>query len=652
MRGSYFQRSSPFHRLMISKCRAPSIFTVGFKRQLSSPPNLSQTFANVRKLDRSILSSPLTNSVPIPESTHFSESHYDQYLCSYILKVSAKLGFLRSGKQVHAHMIKSGSHNKLSLQNQTLHVYVKCKEFNDAEKLFDEMRVRNVVTWNTVICGVVDCGCGFRSSLYLGFLCFRRMLVDGVSSDHITYNGLLRACVELDDIEVGKQLHCFIVKLGFVLNCFVSSSLVDLYGKCRLVKDARRVFDEVVCRDLVLWNVMVSCYVLNCLADEAFEVFNLMRLEGVKGDEFTFPSLLNSCGTFGSFKLGKQIHGLVIKLSFDIDVLVASALVDMYAKNGHIEDARKAFDQMAAKNVVTWNTMVVGYGRHGYGREAVRLLRDMFQENLYADELSVASIVSSCGNSSLSCETMQVHAYVVKNGLQAFLSIGNSLINAYSKCGSIASAFQCFSSVTDPDLVTWTSIIGAFAFHGLSEKSIEIFEKMLSQGVRPDPVVFLVVLSACSHGGQVNEGIHYFNSMTTEYQIVPDSEHYTCLIDLHGRAGLLDEAFNLLASMPIEPSSDTLAAFIGACKIHENLGLAKWAAKKLLELEPGKPVNYSLVSNMYASEGHWSDVVRIRKMMRDHCNHKVPGSSWTEITGSIHTFVASDKSQPWLKFPG
>ncbi|KAL5792363.1 hypothetical protein ACOSP7_000957 [Xanthoceras sorbifolium] len=638
--------SIPSSDLMLFKCSAHSIFTVRFKRQLSSPPNISQNPATVRRLDLSLLPSPLTNSVPIPESAHFYESHSDQYRCSHILKISAKFSFLRTGKQVHGRMIKSGSHNKLSLQNQMLHVYVKCREFDDTAKLFDEMRVRNVVTWNTVICGAVDCGCGFSSSLSLGFLYFRRMLLDGVGSDHITFNGLLRACVKLDDVETGRQLHCLIVKLGFVLNCFASSALVDLYGKCRLVKDARWVFDEVVCRDLVLWNVMVSCYALNCLADKAFEVFNSMRLEGVKWDEFTLSSLLNSCGTLGSLKLGKQIHGLIIKQSFDVDVLVASALVDTYAKNVHIEDARWAFDQMAAKNVVSWNTMVVGYGRHGYAREAMRLLRDMFQENIYPDEFSVASILSSCGNLSITCETMQVHAYVVKNGLQAFLSIGNSLIHAYSKCGSISNAFQCFSSVTNPVLVTWTSVIGAFAFHGLSEKSIEIFEKMLSRGVRPDPVVFLVVLSACSHGGLVNEGLHYFNLMTNDYQIVPDSEHYTCLIDLLGRAGLLDESFNILASMPIEPSSDTFAAFIGACKVHGNVGLAEWAAEKLFELEPGNPVNYSLVSNMYASEGRWFDVVRIRKMMRDHCNCKVPGSSWMEITGGTHSFVSSDKSQP------
>ncbi|KAJ0054473.1 hypothetical protein Pint_00460 [Pistacia integerrima] len=623
--------------------RIPRFFNL---QLLSCSPNLSSTST---KHDPSLLAGLPTTSVPIPESNHLNDFHSDHSFCSYALKVLAKwpkFGFLQKGKQIHAHIIKLGLHNKLSLQNQILHVYVKCKEFDNTGKLFDEMHVRNVVTWNTVICGVLGCGFNFKSSPYLGFLYFKRMLLDNVALDQITFNGLLRACVEINDIEMGWQLHCFIVKLGFDPNCFVSSALVDLYGKCGSVEDARRLFNKVVCRDLVFWNVMVSCYALNCLAAEAFRVYDLMLLEGQKGDEFTFSSLLNACGTLRSSELGRQIHGLIIKQFFDLDVSVASALVHMYGKCGNIDDARRVFDAMAAKNLVSWNTMIVGYGQYGDGKEAMRLLRDMFQRNFHPDELTLASILSSCGNLSIICETMQVHAYVVKYGFQAFLSVGNALINAYSKCGSIASAFKCFSSVTNPDLVTWTSIIGAHAFHGLSRESIEIFDRMLSRGIRPDQIAFLGVLSACSHGGLVDEGLHYFNLMINDYQIMPDSEHYTCLIDLLARAGLLHEAYNILASMPFEPRSDAFGAFIGACKVHGEVGLARWAAEKLFHLEPYKPVSYTLVSNMYASEGYWSDVVRIRKKMRDNCNYKVPGCSWMEIAGEIHTFVSSDKSHP------
>ncbi|KAF2291141.1 hypothetical protein GH714_020327 [Hevea brasiliensis] len=472
------------------------------------------------------------------------------------------------------------------------------------------------------------------------------MLLNQVSLDPITLNGLLRACLELNNVEIGGQLHCFILKLGFELSCFVSSALVDLYGKCGLVEDARRIFDKVLCPDLVLWNVMLSCNALNSLEEEAFRVFNLMRLENLIGDGFTFSSMLNSCATLGSCELGRQIHGLIIKLSFDLDIIVSSGLVDMYAKSENIEDARKAFDDMAANNVVSWNTMVVAYGQLGDGKEAMKLLKEMLREVFTPDELTVASILGSCSNASASYEIMQVHAYVVKMGFHSFLSIGNAIINAYAKCGRTASALECFNSVPEPNHVTRTSLVGAYAFNSLPKDSIEMFEKMLSTGVMPDKIAFLGVLSARSHAGLIKEGFRYFSLMIKHYQIIPHLEHYGCLIDLLGRAGFLDEAFSVLTSMPIGQRSDILAAFIGACKIHGYLKLAKWAAEKLLELEPNIPVYYALISNMYASEEQWHDVARVRKLMRDRCDHKVPGCSWIELGGAIHTFVSSDKCHP------
>ncbi|KAM5555406.1 pentatricopeptide repeat-containing protein [Rosa sericea] len=410
------------------------------------------------------------------------------------LKTLAKMGSFRVGKQLHGHVVKLGIQ---SLQIQILNVYVKCKAFNYAQKLFDEMPVRNVVAWNALITGFVDCSSNYESNLFLGFSYFRRMLLERGGPDDITFNGLFRGCIELKDAEIGRQLHCFALKLGFDLSCFVGSALVGLYAKFGLVEDAR-------------W---------------AFGVFNVMRLEGVKGDEFTFSSLLRASSTWGSCEPGKQIHSTVIRQSFNIDVQVSSALVDMYAKNGNIGDARKAFDAMSIRNVVSWNTIIVGYGQHGKGIEAIKLLREMFREHLNPDEFTLASIVSSCGNVPSANELMQVHAYIVKLGFHPFSSIANSLINAYSRCGSIASASKCFNLVIEPDLVTWTSVIRAYAFHGLAKEATQIFDKMLSYGIRPNGIAFLGVLSACSHGGLVKKGLHYFKLMTNDYQVFPDSEH-------------------------------------------------------------------------------------------------------------------------------
>ncbi|XP_050238677.1 pentatricopeptide repeat-containing protein At2g46050, mitochondrial [Mercurialis annua] len=562
------------------------------------------------------------------------------------LKLTATRKFLQGGKQVYTHLIKLGFHNELSFQNQILNVYVKCKKFHDAYKLFDEMTVRNLVTWNTVICGLVDCGSDYQPSLYMGFTFFKRMMLDKVGFDPITLNGLFRACLELNRVDIGRQMHCLVLKNGYELSCFISSALVDLYGKCGLIIEARCVFDRVLYKDLVLWNVMLSCYAFNSLAVEALGVFQLMQLENLTGDGFTFSSLLNSCAILGSWGLGEQIHCLVFKLSFDLDVLVASGLVHMYAKNENVDDARMVFDAMAVKNVVSWNTMVVAYGHQGDDKEAIKLLKEMLREDFAPDELTLASVLSSCGNASADFEIMQVHIYVVKFGFQSFLSIGNAMINAYFKCGRTASALASFGSVSEPNLVTWTSLISGYAFSSFPEDSIAMFEKMLSAGISPDSIAFLGVLSACSHAGLIKKGLHYFGLMVKHYHIFPNVEHYACLIDLLGRAGLLDEAFNLLTSMPIDHRADTFGAFIGACKIHRNVELAELASKKLLELEPNNTVNYVMLSNIYAYEARWHDAASMRKRIKNKCDYKVPGCSWTELHGAVHMFVSGDKCHP------
>ncbi|XP_022958961.1 pentatricopeptide repeat-containing protein At2g46050, mitochondrial isoform X1 [Cucurbita moschata] len=579
-------------------------------------------------------------------STHFGCCRLVHSFSFNVLKAAADLNSIPRGTKLHSLVIKLGLANELSVQNKLLKIYVKCRDLGRARNLFDEMRRRNVVSWNTVICGVVNCGYGgeFKMRERSILSCFKNMLMDMVDPDGVTFNGLFRSCDVMNDVGSGKQLHGFVIKIGFDLDCFVGSAVVDFYAKCGLYEDARLAFSSVLYKDLVLWNVMLYCYVFNCLAKEAIEIFFLMQLEGFTGDDFTFSSLLSSCKYKGSGELGKQLHVHLIKHSFDLDILVASSLVNMYAKNNHLYDARKAFDEMPIRNSVSWTTMIVGYGQQEHGKEAVKLLRRMFEEDYYPDELTFASVLSSCGFTSGASELIQVHSCLIKLGFEAFLSVNNGLINAYSKCGTISPALRCFRLIAEPDLVSWTSIICGFAFCGLEKAAVELFDKMLSQGIRPDKIAFLGVLSACSHGGFVNMGLHYFNLMTNEYQIVPDSEHLTCLIDLIGRAGSLDEAFKLLKSVSEEAGPDAFRSFIRACRTHGRLRLAKWAME--FASDPCKPVNSSLMSNMYASEGRWSDVARMRKLLKDSCEPKVPGFSWIEIAGYNHLFVSSDRSHP------
>lgn len=632
---------------MLICCRSHSILTVHFKNSLLLAANFHRTLYKTSKSSqKDDQLSRVSASMEISDPTHFTNPYYTQSFYSYSLKFCAKKGFLAQGQQLHASIIKSGFfHNMLWLQNQIVNLYIKCKQVDDASKVFDEILVRNVVTWNIMISGLVGCGGSFCD---LGFCYFRRMMLERFVPDSTTFTGLIKLSIEQNDIEIGRQLHGLVIKVGLCEDCYVSSVLVDLYAKFWVVEDARKVFDFCLDKDVVLWNVMVSCYALNGLGGEAFRVFKLMALNGVKGDDFTFTSLINVCSSRGPCEFGSLIHGIVLKQGFDMDVVVASALVDMYIKKEVMYDARKVFQAMKFRNLISWTTLIVGYGRHGDGKEATMLLVQMLGEGLNPDELTLASVLSSCGNLSLSGEIVQIHGYALKTAISSFLSVGNALINAYSKSGNISGAFLSFNLIIEPDLVSWTSMIGACAFHGLSGAGIQLFEKMLSHNIRPDKVAFLEVLSACCHGGLVYEGFHYFALMTDAYEVVPDLDHYTCLVDLLGRGGHLIEAFTILHSMPIQPESDTLGAFIGACKVYGNVELAKWAAEQLVTLEPHMPVNYTLLSNMYASTECWNDVSRVRKIMRDNCQYKVPGCSWIESAGEVHTFMSSEKTHPQM----
>ncbi|KAI5431271.1 hypothetical protein KIW84_035444 [Lathyrus oleraceus] len=388
--------------------------------------------------------SRLRASMSIPDQTHFEDHDTVRLFCSNALKISAEKGYLPEGKQLHA-------------------------QTEDAKKLFDGLPVRNVVSWNIMIRGIVG-SCDNENELDRKQLCFsyfKRMLLEMVVPDYITLNGLICSCARFYDAEMGIQLHCFTVKVGFDLDCFVGCALVDLYAKCGFVENARRVKEA--------FSSMLSV-----LSDDAL----------------------------GYYDFGKQIHSLVLRQSFDSDVLVASALINMYAKNKNIIDARRVFDEMSIRNVVAWNTMVVGCGNHGDGNEVMRLLREMLREGFLPDELTISSVISSCGYASAITETLQAHAFAVKLSCHDFLSVANSLISAYSKCGSIASAFKCFELTSQPDLVTWTSLICAYAFHGLAKEATEMFEKMLSRGIIPDKIAFLGVLTACAHRGFVTKGLH------------------------------------------------------------------------------------------------------------------------------------------------
>ncbi|EAZ39333.1 hypothetical protein OsJ_23759 [Oryza sativa Japonica Group] len=409
-------------------------------------------------------------------------------------------------------------------------------------------------------------------------------------------------------------VHPLAVKSGSGSDARVATALADAYAKSGLVDRARRVFDETPLRDQVLWNVMVSCYSSHGLVRECWDVFGSMRRSGFPGDGFTFSALLSvrassssSCYDHANLLLvlGSSVHGIVIRLGLHLDVVVATALLDI-------------------------------------GKEAFDLFVSMMRHGFCPDELTLASLLSSCADMAAANEATQLHAYTVRRGLQDFLQVGNALIMAYGKNGFVQEAKRTFGMIHNPDLVTWSSMVSSFAYLGLAKSAIDLFDRMLQQGIRADGIAFLGVLSACSHAGLIEDGFKYFLLMTRDYKIDPTPQHLACLVDLLGRAGRIRDAYEFLVNMSCDANVDVIGAFLGACRMRGNIESAKWAASRLFSLKPDDPINYLLISNTYAAAGDWNELAKVRSVMRNMCGNKVPGCSWIEIGGIVQTFVSND----------
>ncbi|CAN6339913.1 unnamed protein product [Urochloa humidicola] len=450
-----------------------------------------------------------------------------------------------------------------------------------------------------------------------------------------------------------QALHALLLKSGRASRPHAATRLAIAYADSGHLIHARRVFDETPHKDLVLWNAMVACYAAHGLPLHAWALVASMRRSGghgLAGDGFTFSALLRAHRQADSaddvvmlLRLGALAHGLVLRMGHLADVVVATALLDMYAKCGRIADARRVFDGMVVRNIVSWNAIIVCYGCNGEGKDAVEQFRWMLRDGrCFPDERTLASVLSSCANMAAANEAVQVHAYAQKRGLQGFLQVANALIMVYGKNGFVREVTRIFAMTDNLDVVTWSSMVSSYAYLGHANDAICVFERMLQQGIQPDGIAFLGVLSACSHAGLIEDGLHYFLMMTRGYHIDPGPQHLACLVDLLGRAGRIEEAYNVVVKLSCESNADIAGAFLGACKMRGNIELAKWAADKLLCLEPSEAANYLLMSNTFAAAGDWNELAKVRSMMRNRCVNKVPGCSWIEIGGTVRTFVSND----------
>lgn len=443
-----------------------------------------------------------------------------------------------------------------------------------------------------------------------------------------------------------RQVHAQIVASGTLNNLIVANKLLYIYALHKALTDAHALFNGMKERDPVSWSVMVGGFskvgdFINC-----FETFREFIRCGMQLDSYTLPFVIRGCRDRKDIVMGRLIHDIVLKSGLDLDQFVCAAFVDMYAKCKVIDDARQLFDQMPSRDLVTWTVMIGGCTESGKANESWDLFERMRGEGVVPDNVAMVSVVYACAKLGSIHKARLVHDFLTRNNFLLDVILGTAMIDMYAKCGSIDSAREIFDRMRQKNVISWSAMIAAYGYHGQGKKALDLFPRMLSSGVSPNRITFVSLLYACSHTGLVEEGFRLFSSMWDDFAVRPDVKHCTCMVDLLGRAGRLDEALKFIESMSVEKDEGLWGALLGACRIHKNVDLAEMAAKSLLELQPQNPGHYVLLSNVYANAGRWQDVAKIRDLMTRKRLKKIPGWTWIEVENKIHQFSVGDNTHP------
>ncbi|XP_039121037.1 putative pentatricopeptide repeat-containing protein At3g05240 [Dioscorea cayenensis subsp. rotundata] len=456
----------------------------------------------------------------------------------------------------------------------------------------------------------------------------------GLSPDHFTFPFALKVCAEMPDRTTGRCIHSRVVKTGYQFDAYVNATLVRMYACCGDVECARSLFDAEKDPNVVAWTTMIAGYVANGRACEAIALFKEMVEMGITPNEITMVHVLGACAHARDLETGRWVHARTRSMG-RCNVVLGTALVDMYARCGSLRIAREVFDEMRERNQVTWNVMISGYNQYEKFDDVFRMFRGMCEAGLRPDKVTLLSLLGACGGNGDLSLGQGVHGYVekVNGGCWSDEELGTSLLDMYIKSGDTESAVKVFRGLKRRDVVAWTSMIVGLAMNGDGKKAVKMFKEMSNEGVRPDGVAFVGVMSACSHAGMVDEGRKLFDSMQTVYGVRPEVEHYGCMVDLLSRAGRLQEAEGLLKMMPMAPSMQIWGAMLSGCESYGEVQVAERVRDQLAEFDPGGSGVYVLLSNLYAGAGRWVGAEGVRELMWRRGVKKNLGLSSLQLKG-------------------
>lgn len=507
------------------------------------------------------------------------------------------LAALYKGQEIHIAISELGYEREVVVGTALINMYSKCGDLHHARRVFGRMPQRDVVACNAMIAGLAHNGHPLEALAF-----FRQMQLEGLKPDKISLICALDACGRLAALEEGQDIHAAIIEFGHEQDVVVANTLISMYGRCWSLLEAKTVFDRISHRTIVSWNAMITTFAENGFGKEALFYFRQMQIEGVMSDEITVLSVLCACASLAALEVGQEVHAaLVIDMRNAEDVPMGNSLISMYGKSGNLSKARDVFDKMRDRDAVSWNAMIAAYSHSNHGIEALDLYDQMQLEGRKPDKVTFVCTLDACGSQVAHEAGQEAHVSIVDRGFDQDVVVGNALVGMYGKCGSLPDARSVFERMACRDVVSWTTMITAFARNGRGKGALDFLSKMQLEGTNPDEVTIICALSACIRNGQLDDGKHLFMSMNRGHGISYTMDHYVCMVDLLARSGHLDEAENLIKNLPAEKVAAAWSCLLGACRIHGDVERGVRAASHCFELDAKNGGSYVMLSNIYAA---------------------------------------------------
>lgn len=545
----------------------------------------------------------------------------------------------KTTKQIHQIQTQVIAHGFSHNDYVTPKLVTACAELKQmayAHQVFDQIPDPNFALWNALLRGYAK-NESHREVVAL----FGRMKSMDIMPNCFTFPVVIKSCGKLSRLVEGEEVHCVVIKGGFRSNPFVGTTLIEMYAAGGVIGAAYKVFGEMFERNVVAWTSMINGYILCGDMVSAQRLFDLAP----ERDIVLWNTMVSGYIELGDMVTARKLFDKMPRR----DVICWNTVLNGYASNQDIEACEDLFEKMPERNVFSWNGLIGGYARNGRFIEVMGSFKRMLTEgDVLPNDVTLTTVLSTCARLGALDLGKWVHVYAenMEYKYNRNVYVGNALIDMYAKCGVVDNAVDVFKNMDKKDLITWNTIICGLATHGRGGDALSLFSQMKNSRLKPDGITFIGILCSCTHLGLVEDGLSYFQSMVSDYSIMPQIEHYGCMVDLLGRAGLLVQAMDFVRQMPIEADVVIWAALLGACRKYKNIELAELALERLIELEPKNPANYVMLSNVYGDLGRWKDVARLKVAIRDTGYKKFPGISSIEVNDGVVEFCSLDERHP------